>query len=75
MTEKLVTWPHLELISTLDGATAVKQDASFVLDCQQVCLIFGTRKIDIPVCDDEMCNLLKALERRAECLTWQKSAQ
>lgn len=46
---KFAAGPHQELISSIYGATAVKEDATFVLDCQQICLISMTGMIDIPV--------------------------
>lgn len=46
---KFAAGPHQELISSIYGATAVKEDATFVLDCQQICLISMTGMVDIPV--------------------------
>ncbi len=46
--QKLAAGPHHELISRVDDATAVKQDAAFVLDCQQIRLVFITSTIDVP---------------------------
>lgn len=46
---KFAAGPHQELISSIYGATTVKEDATFVLDCQQICLISMTGMVDIPV--------------------------
>ena len=47
--EKFAARPNHEFISRVDGATAVKQDAAFVLDCQQIGLVFVTRTTDVSV--------------------------
>lgn len=49
MAKKFVAGPNHELISRIYGATAVEQDASFVLDSQQICLILVTGIINVPV--------------------------
>lgn len=49
MGEKFAAGPHHELISRAYSATAMKKDATFVLDRQQVRLVFITSTIDVPV--------------------------
>lgn len=39
--------PHRELVSGVDGTTAMEEDAAFVLDRQQIRLVFVTRIIDV----------------------------
>lgn len=48
MAKKFVAGPNRELIPRAYGATAVEQDASFVLDSQQIRLILVTGIINIP---------------------------
>ncbi len=49
MGEKFAAGPHHELVSRVYSATAMKEDATFVLDCQQIRLVFITSTIDVPV--------------------------
>lgn len=52
MGEELVAGPHHELVSRLYGATAVKQDAAFVRNCQQIGFVFVTSTVDVPVFEE-----------------------
>lgn len=46
--QKLGAGPHRELVSRVNGAAAMKEDAAFVLDHQQVGLVFVTSTVDVP---------------------------
>lgn len=60
MGEKFAAGPHHELISGVYSATAMKKDATFVLDGQQIRLVFITSTIDVPV--QERDSLINCLE-------------
>lgn len=57
---KFVAGPQHQLISSIYGAAAVKEDAPFVLNCHQICLVLITSMVDIPVSGGEKTNKLEA---------------
>lgn len=67
MAKKFVAGPNRELISRVYGATAVEQDASFVLDSQQIRLILVTGIINVPVWEVRIYMHLVSLFQASGC--------